>query len=429
MSEFKKLAPHFLLAAALVACLQPLYFFALGNLDRVISHDGTWQHIREAFNSGVLGGVHAGKQYINGGDRFTDCYSLGEGLQPGVGAVTRGIIAARPASERHACDDLREAATNPEGVNWNQYARYWHGYRLYSAPLASAFPIWALKLINLALLVGAATLFWIATKKLLGEAAFLLCAPVLFCSDFVRIWQVTPHTVSTSAILFGAAHFASAIRRKSPDQTLILLFATSGSLFNFVDFLVNPPWQPMLFAFFLVATGRRFPIALYCAGTWFAAYGVTWASKWLIVCVVDPTFNIKADVIGSAVFRIAGDNAKVLHFPLAATTRVALNALLSWGTIAFVPLLVFLRVRLVPTFQLAWPALIAVAWFELLSNHSQIHAFFVSRSMAAAAGIVLAAAALRTSDNPQDAVANDRWLNHREGSRVLAGERCTRESE
>ena len=108
-------------------------------------------------------------------------------------------------------------------------------------------------------------------------------------------------------------------------------------------------------------------------------------------------------------FRISGDNPKVWHFPLASTTRVALNTVLSWGTIVFIPLLIFLRVRILPTLRLAWPVLIPILWFELLSNHSQIHAFFVSRSMAAAIGVVLAAAAL--SENPHDVVASNRRLH------------------
>jgi hypothetical protein len=411
MLGFGRSAANLLLAAALVICLQPIYFFAMAHLDRVISHETTWGHISEAFSSSVLGSVHAKKQYLNSGDRFTDCYSLGVGMQPGIDALARGIMASRPATDsRHACEDLRDAAINPESANWAQYARYWHGYRIYSAPLASAVSILTLKLINLALLAGATALYLIEVSRLIGKReALLLCAPVLFCSDFVRIWHVTPHTISTAVILLGGAIFAFAIRRKFSDRNLMLLCAGLGSIFNFVDFLVNPPWLPMLLAFFLIASGRRASIALYCVGVWFAAYASTWATKWLIVSLVDTKFNFETDVLRTAIFRISGDNPKVWHFPFASTTRVALNTVLSWGTIIFIPLLIFLRVRTLPTLRLAWPALIPILWFELLSNHSQIHAFFVSRSMAAAIGVVLAAAAL--SENPHDVVASNRRLH------------------
>jgi hypothetical protein len=411
MLGFKKSAANVILAAALVVCLQPIYFLAMANLDRIISHDRTWEHISEAFSSGVLGSVHAKRQYINSGDRFTDCYSLGVGMQPGIDALARGIIASRPATDsRHACEDLRDAATNPENANWAQYARYWHGYRIYSAPLASAVSILTLKLVNLALLIGATALFLIEVPRLLGRReTLLLCAPVLFCSDFVRIWHVTPHTVSTTVILLGGAIFALAIRRKFSDRSLILLSAGFGSIFNFVDFLVNPPWLPMLLAFFLIASGRRASTALYYVSIWFAAYAATWATKWLIVGLIDTNFDFEVDVLRTAMFRISGDNPKVWHFPFASSTRVALNTALSWGTIVFIPLMIFLRVPTRPPLRLAWPALIPILWFELLSNHSQIHAFFVSRSMAAAMGVIFVAAAL--SENSHDVVASNSRLH------------------
>src|SRR2546429_4704072 len=141
---------RYVLAIFSVLCLQPVYFFTMANLDRVISHDRTWEHIRGAFDAGILEtGYHSKTLLINGGDRFTDCYSLGEGLQPGVSSAVAGITAARPASDRHACDDLKEAAIEPDGAHWARYARYWHGYRVYSAPLASLFPILALEIVNL----------------------------------------------------------------------------------------------------------------------------------------------------------------------------------------------------------------------------------------------------------------------------------------
>ena len=384
------------MAAALVALLQPLYFASMANLDHVISKERTWQHIQSAFHAGILIGASDKNQLIASGDRFTDCYSLGEGMQPDVSAIEEGIMAPRPASERHACDDLRQAARDPRSVNWERYARYWHGYRIYSAPLASLMPILMLKFVNLAVLAGISVFFVLQSYRLIGgNPTVWLCAPVLFMTDFVRIWHVTPHTVSTTVILGGAGLFAWAIRYRASDRSLILMAAAFGSLFNFVDFLVNPPWMPMLLAFFLVASGRAAGLALLCVAIWFAAYAMTWSAKWLSAYVVDPSFNIATDVLGAALFRIGGDNAKVVHLPLAATTKVFANSFLSWGTIIFIPLFIALAIPKKPRFFAAWPALIPIAWFELLSNHSQIHSPFVSRSAAAAIGVALASAQLR----------------------------------
>lgn len=383
------------MAAALVALLQPIYFAAMASLDHVVSKERTWRHIQSAFQSGVLVDASHRNQLIASGDRFTDCYSLGEGLQPNASAIERGIMAPRPASERHACDDLQQAADDPGSVNWERYVRYWHGYRVYSAPLASLLPILAGKIINLAVLVAITAFFVLQSSRLIGGAPTLwLCAPVLFMTDYVRIWHVTPHTVSTVVILGGAGLFAMAIQKDASERALIIQAAALGSVFNFVDFLVNPPWLPMLLAFFLVASGRTARIALLCVATWFGAYAGTWFAKWFAAYLVDPSFNIATDVLGAALFRIGGDNAKVLHLPLAATVKVFANSLLSWGMLLFVPLLFVLHTPKIPRFATAWPALIPIGWFELLSNHSQIHTPFVSRSAAAAIGVTLASAQL-----------------------------------
>jgi hypothetical protein len=266
-------------------------------------------------------------------------------------------------------------------------------------------------------LAAASIFFVVQSYRLLGSAQTIaLCAPVVFCSDYLRIWHVTPHTVSTVVIVGGAALFAFAIRRGANLVALLLMSATFGSLFNFVDFLVNPPWMPMLLAFFVMATPdrtaqERTAIALLCVATWFGAYGLTWFAKWIVAYLVDPSFDIKADVLSTAMFRIAGANRKVIHFPLIATAKMIGSCLASWG-IGFFVIFTIISFRAVRRgdfdrrkfLLVAWPTLIPVVWFEILSSHSQIHAFFVSRSEAAAFGILFAAAFAAAGVNNSDLV-------------------------
>jgi hypothetical protein len=271
--------------------------------------------------------------------------------------------------------------------------------------------------------VAASIFFVVQSYRLLGSAqAIALCTPVVFCSDYLRIWHVTPHTVSTVVIVGGAALFAIAIRRGANLVALLLMSATFGSLFNFVDFLVNPPWMPMLLAVFAMAAPdrtaqERAAIALLCVATWFGAYGLTWFSKWIAAYLVDPSFDIKADVLSTAMFRIAGADRKVIHFPLIATAKMIGSCLTSWG-IGFFVIFMIISLQAVRRgnfdrrkfFLLAWPTLIPVAWFEVLSSHSQIHAFFVSRSEAAAFGILFAAAFAAAGVNTSDLAEQTTFL-------------------
>jgi hypothetical protein len=426
MLGFKRISIAASLAFILVLCLQPAYFLAMTNLDRIVSHERTWQHIRDAFEAGVLEtGFHSRYQFIDSGDRYTDCASLGVGLQPGVSDAVEGITAPRPASaDNHACDDLKAAANNPANAAWSRTERYWNGYRLFSAPLASVVSILALKLINLVLLAIVSVLFFNQASKLVGSGpAIGLFAPVLFCCDYVRIWHVTPHTVSTVVILGGAALFADAVRRQAGLVTLVLLSALFGSIFNFVDFLVNPPWMPMLLAFFVMAMPapisqrQKLAIALLCVGAWFGAYAVTWLFKWVFAYVVDPAFDVRTDVLTTMVFRLDGDFGKVIHIPLVATLKTFAAAIVNWGLPLFACFMLVvgktLRGRAFDRnafFWRAWPVLIPIVWFETLSNHTQIHTFFVVRSAAAAIGVAVAAALIAANVTREDLVVQARRI-------------------
>ena len=425
MLGFKRIGIAGLSAFFLVLCLQPVYFLAMTNLNRVISHERTWQHIREAFDAGVLEtGYHSRNEFIDSGDRYTDCASLGIGLQPNVPDAVEGITGPRPSSDDHACDDLKAAAINPAGVVWGRSERYWNGYRVFAAPLASIAPILALKLINLVLLVIVSVLFCSQSSKLLGAGPTIgLFAPVLFCCDYVRIWHVTPHTVSTVVIIGGAALFAGAVRRSAGLLTLVLLSALLGSVFNFVDLLVNPPWMPMLLAFFVMATPapmtqrQKVAIALLCVGAWFGAYAVTWSFKWVFAYVVDPAFDVRSDVQTAILFRIDGDYGRVIHIPLVATLKTFGACIFNWGLPLFACfMLVIVRGLRGRTFDRtaffwrAWPVLIPIIWFEVLSNHTQIHTLFVLRSGAAAIGVAVASALIVANVTREDLLLQARQI-------------------
>ena len=409
MTLLRSLLLGVVLSIAAVAALQPVYFAAMANLDHVISPDAMRQHYRDAFRTGVLSDeLHPSNHLFTSGDRFTDCIALSVGLQPGISALTAGILAPVPTSDRHPCEELRSIADGEaSALHWGQYLRYWHGYRLYYAPLVSLLPLYAGRLVNLVLLLAAFAAFFRQSTRLIGMApAIGLAAPVPFLTDFAHVWQVTPHATGVIFILGGSACFISAIQRRWPDYALMALAAVLGSVFNFIDFLVNPPWMPMLLAFFVVA-GRRgetrgpATIAIFVALAWFGGYAMTWFSKWLIAWFVSTEVDVVTNVSAMVLFRLDGDNPKVIHWPLVPTIKVAAAAIIGWGLPLFIAFLVVVfrnirqaRFRWQAFWPLAWPALIPPLWFEILSNHSQIHAGVSSRSEAAAFGVVLAAALL-----------------------------------
>jgi hypothetical protein len=109
------------------------------------------------------------------------------------------------------------------------------------------------------------------------------------------------------------------------------------------------------------------------------------------------------------VFRLDGNDAKVIHIPLVATLKTFGACFASWG----LPLFAFFMFVVVRTLggrdldraQMlwrAWPVLIPIVWFEVLSNHTQIHTFFVVRSAAAAIGVAVAAVLIAGNVTQED---------------------------
>ena len=102
MTLLRSLLLGVVLSIAAVVALQPVYFAAMANLDHVISHDAMRRHYRDAFRTGVLSDeLHPSNHLFTSGDRFTDCIALSVGLQPGISALTAGILAPVPTSNRH----------------------------------------------------------------------------------------------------------------------------------------------------------------------------------------------------------------------------------------------------------------------------------------------------------------------------------------
>ena len=396
-----------------VLLLQPIYFLSLTSLGTLAPRERIVAHVNAAFEQGVLADDGAPRALLwKGGEQLTECISLGIGLNTAERAWQSAISGAYPmADSTHACTGLHKAAAG-EPVTWQPYFRYWHGYRVILAPLVALFPLWFVKIVN-ALMVAAACVALARTlcHRCGAAVATIVVATFLCLSDVLFIWRTSTHSLSLAYILAGSCLFAGALKREWRAGALVILAATLGSVFNFIDFLVNPPLMPMLIAFFVLIDGRRGMgvLALACTIAWFGGYAETWLAKWLIAYVAMPaSANVIADVLGTIENRTVGAFNGVYLVPLAATLRAFLRALSRVGVI--VPTVIALavahyaatvgRTEWRRALWLASPILIAVVWFEALSSHTQYHLTVSSRSAAMGLAIVLAALVLSMPQRP-----------------------------
>jgi hypothetical protein len=414
IADFFRLAFWPLCASVLVVLLlQPIYFSSLTSLGSIVSRERTVQHLSTAFDASVLSDDGNPRSLIfKGGEQLAECLSLGIGLNQAETAWQTAISGSYPVSgDTHACHGLHQAVSGAE-TTWRPYFRYWHGYRVILAPLAAAFPLWFVKLINALMVAAACGLLWMTLRKFCGTAVATIFLLSFVClSDVLFIWRTSPHSISLAYILAGASLFAATLQRDWAARGLIVLSAVLGSGFNFIDFLINPPMMPMLLAFFVLLTHRRDAglLALAVVFAWFGGYAETWLAKWVLAYLAMPgSAAVVSDILSNVENRTVGAFNGVYLVPLAATVRGFLRSMNRGGVIVALLIAVAVAHYAATVSRIDWrralwlcaPVLVTVLWFEALSSHTQFHLTVSSRSAAMAIAIVLSAMVISMQRRP-----------------------------
>ncbi len=412
--NFFRLAFWPLAAAVLVVLLlQPVYVFSLASLGHITSRERTVAHLNAAFEQGVLSDNGNPPSLIfKGGEQLAECISLGIGLNPAETSWQSAIIESYPIfDDKHECEGLHRAVTGA-AVTWQPYFRYWHGYRVILAPLASAFPIWVIKLVNALMLAAACWLLWTTLRDYCDKTVATIFLLTFVClSDVLFVWRTSTHSMSLAYIITGASLFAGALQRNWSPASLIISAAVLGSFFNFIDFLINPPMMPMLIAFFVLLNARADAglLAIAAVVAWFGGYAETWVAKWVLAYVTLPnSSDVLSTILSTAEARTVGAFNGVYLFPLAATVRAFLRALDRVGVVVVLIIALAVaryaatvsRIDWRRTLWLSSPVLVSVLWFEVLSSHTQFHLTPSSRSAAMAIAIILSAAVIAMPRRP-----------------------------
>lgn len=369
----------------------------------------------------ALGGLH---------DGFTECVALGLGLgtppEP-MGLVARTIWAPRIGACEEGAGQIFTLADGGQ-VEAGPYFRYWNGYAPLTRPVVALVGIRGLRVTVGALLLAAAAFATVAVGRRLGWlVTAALAAPLLVASNAV----VTPagsftHAISLAAVAVGTGVVAIATERAGW-RGAAAGAAAGAALFVYVDLLTTPaiPWALAAFvAAGVVAVRGAAPTAVAASGlaaglAWPLAWGVTWAARWLLAATVHGR-EVLTTIAEVSRFRVSGAFAGV-EDQVGAATRANLHwwwdRTVTAPAVLVVAVLVCLATlavavrrgrrsgpavgaRLELVALLAAPALLVPAWYELLSNHSQIHAFFTYRGVPVAVGIGTAACILVATRRP-----------------------------
>ncbi len=425
------------LAIGVVLLLQPLFVGLLVGTRVQADLPAIRAHITQAFAGGYLAIDEQPTRFMHGGGhQFTECAGLLVAIDPEPDPLTAALHPIMHSPYVGPCGEVESLARGVATDKRTDYARYWHGYRVYLWPMLSVFSLETIRAVNLVLVYAATAFFFFGMRRALGATPALVFFIVLMSlTDIWRMWNITTHSLSTIVILAGAGLFAYVYPERRNLTLAIILAAAFGAVFNFVDFLINPPLLPMLLAFIVMATDLKRPAAIdkvtvipavlmagFVALAFFGGYGLTWASEWTLAVLMSPDGEqAGSSILKQIALRLYGVEADsvVPMYPLIPTLTMILQAFISVGSVVVAALagamFVFLRAHW-PAFDgrrfllLSSPTLVSMAWFEILNNHTQTHSHFTYRSESAAIAIVFAAALLAT-DAPATwrSLLNDLW--------------------
>lgn len=400
--------------------------------------------IIEALADAVADGDY-GPAYVPDGmggraDRFTECVELGYGVSSPDDPRSLWFRATG-GPRLESCDggaaQITALAAGQQVLPPATYYRYWNGYALLTRPVLATLGVPGLRMVSGALLATAGLAAWAALRRRAGTAAACaLVLPVAVSTNALAMPALAfTHALALAAIAAGVALTAVAAgsARLGGWRGAAVGAGAAGALLAYTDLLTTPAtsWSLCAAAAGAVAwnttrdqTGTATALSsalpsslatvvasvLAAGAAWPLAYGVTWASRWVIAAAVQGP-GVFTAVRDKSAERLDGAGAAVdpsFGAPTAAnltrwldTAPTAQPLLVTAAVVVVVALVVAVRRggagRLLVAAVLAAPALLVPAWYEVLSNHSQVHAFFTYRSVPAAVGVVVAASVLAAS--------------------------------
>lgn len=347
-------------------------------------------------------------------DAYTQCIALTMNV-PTVGAgLWDAALAGRHLGTCSAAVPALGQIAAGVDAPFLSYNRYWNGYSALTRPLLLLGGVGMVRIVIAVLFAAALVFAAVMLSRHVSRVAPLVLLPLVLSTNVLT--QPTdsfPHALAFAVLLTGMG--LGARWGSEPLPFVFLGAAAVASVFNFVDYLLNPPVAWALFVFAVVAArwsaGRGRLRGLWAAGGiaaigWVVGYGATWMTRWVLAVA---TFGDSAwqEILGVIGNRLQGQvDGLVLPGPLEATrrnTQFWLETIPTAPAVAVAALVTFIAclvwmlvrrewVRLGAFAAMAAAALLVPMWFELLNNHSQIHLFFVYRAVPTAVGVAAAAA-------------------------------------
>lgn len=375
--------------------------------------------LEEAAASGAL--TRAEQPFDDAGaqvDRWSECITMSVGLGESAGQSILDTAALAPhlGPCRRLIDNLSPYDGATAAAASSTYLRYWHGSVVVVRPVLAAFGVGGMRVVGmLAVIVSGAALVGVVRRRVGLAAAVGLAAPVVLTTSVLSLPGSIHQALAFSVGVGGAALAATVSAGGLSSSRVWYPAVAAGAAFVYVDLLTVVPGQWALLAAgvgtMAMRAGRSIAATagwMLLAGCgWLIGYAGMWSGKWVFAALIVGRRRVVDDVRSTISQRLNGESdwsepgfgsaigKNIEQFgdrPFAITLLVVILALVL-ATVVRRP-----ASEVATRSVVASTALVPLIWFETLSNHSQIHAWFTYRSIPMALGIVAMAFLARWSD-------------------------------
>ena len=333
-------------------------------------------------------------------DNFTDSIMLAVSGYAGEENIFRKAADAyyRSVPDTDPRESFVRLMSGEEDYKISSYSRYWHGYRIFLAPLLTVLDIQGIRLLQsvvqaFLIICVAVMLFFRLPKALIPFLLFiLLMAPT-------AIGQCMEYS-SAFVIMLGAAFVLLWNPRDAWQGTkAVYLFLFSGVATAYFDFLTAPAITLTVPLALLCMTREgeknRLRLLIQCAAVWGVGYAGMWAGKWVIAFISQGTafFENLSEQIALRSSATDLNNAAVTRIGTLTLNFTALfeNAYAFILINCYAAVTLFFDIkgrkeikyrRIETSVMLYLPIVISVAWILILANHSTVHYWMTYRTLA-----------------------------------------------
>lgn len=276
-----------------------------------------------------------------------------------------------------------------------EYARYWHGYLIFLRPLLVIMDYQGIRiLMQVITIILMIVMLGLIAKKINWQIAVMFFIGFLSIDIFIAARAFNAICVFIIAIV--STIFI--LLKKDSEKNIAINFFVIGSVTSFIDLLTTPLVTlgiPIIVYLLLIQKNGKnlkeclIELVKICL-MWGIGYGLTWATKWILVQLM---YNrpIIQNALTQAQVRIVTNKTTFLNMMINIGNFLSYEVIFANIMIMISYAIIMLvknrnkelniKNNIVQSIPYLIVAMMPLAWYAVLKQHSMIHRFFTYRAL------------------------------------------------